>query len=188
MGRMKTSNRPVWLDSLQGALQPHPGAGAPHDLSAGRGVPERPLRLAILGIGNELNADDGAGVLVARALKARLAPNPQLLVLEAGAAPENFGGPLRRFQPTLVLMIDAVQMDAPPGAITWLAWEQIDGLSASTHTLPPSVFATYLMSELGCRVSLLGIQAACLEMGEPLSAAVQAAVEEVAAALVEALA
>jgi hydrogenase 3 maturation protease len=77
-------------------------------------------------------------------------------VLEAATAPESFGGPLRRFRPDLVLLVDAVQMDAPPGAVAWIEWERVDGLSASTHTLPPSILATYLMSELQCQVPCSG--------------------------------
>lgn len=146
-----------------------------------------PTRLALLGIGNELSADDGAGVLVARALRARLGLQKEYLVLEAGTVPENFGGPLRRFQPDLVLMVDAVQMDASPGTIVWLDWQQIDGLSASTHTLPPSVLATYLVSELKCQVALLGIQIAHLDFGQPLSAPVQAAADAVIDGLVHLL-
>ena len=40
--------------------------------------------------------------------------------MEAGPAPENFTGPLRRFRPDLVLLVDAAQMDAEPGTIGWL--------------------------------------------------------------------
>jgi hydrogenase 3 maturation protease len=164
MGPSPKSEDAAWLRSLGEVLS-----------SFQKG--NEPVRLAIVGIGNELSADDGAGVQAARALRARLGNQPQYLVLEGGMAPENFGGPLRRFQPDLVLMIDAVQMETTPGRIVWLQWEQIDGLSASTHTMPPSVMSTYLVSELKCRVALLGIQVACLDFGQPLSAPVQQAGE-----------
>ena len=54
-------------------------------------------------------------------------------------------------------------------------------MSASTHTLPPSVLASYLTSDLGCQMALIGIQPASLEMGHPLSPAVEAAVDRLAA-------
>jgi hydrogenase 3 maturation protease len=173
MGQSPRAKDAAWRRSLHEALRSvHRGDG--------------PVRLAVLGIGNELRADDGAGVYVARALHVRLGPRKEYLVLEAGTAPENFGGPLRRFQPDLVLLVDAVQMDAPAGTVAWIEWEQVDGLSASTHTLPPSILATYLMSELQCQVALLGIQIARLDFGEPLSAPVQQAVEAVVEGLLHA--
>ncbi len=109
------------------------------------------------------------------------------LVIDAGPAVENCTGLLRRFGPDLVLLIDAAQMDEAPGAVRWLSWEETDGLSASTHTLPPRVLAQYLTSELGCEVALLGIQPADTTIGAPLSPTAQAAVQSVTQALAELL-
>ena len=72
-------------------------------------------------------------------------------------------------------------------AALWLAWQETDGLSASTHNLPPRVLAQYLTSELGCEVALVGIQPADTTMGAPLSPAAQAAVQSVTQALADML-
>ncbi len=143
----------------------------------------RPARVAILGVGNELNGDDGAGVRAARALASTRPPAPGVLVIDAGTAPESFTGPLRRFAPDLVVEIDAADQGMPPGFTSWIDWSEADGLSASTHTLPPSVLATFLSRDLGCRVALVGVQPARLGTGGGLSPAVEAAVAELAAAL-----
>ncbi len=143
----------------------------------------RPPRVAILGIGNELNGDDAAGVWVVRELAARLTATPGVLLIDGGVAPENYTGPLRRFQPDLVLEIDAAHLEEAPGTTRWIDWREADGLSASTHTLPPSVLAGYLISELGCQVSLIGIQPASLELSDPLSPDVERAVRQLADAL-----
>jgi hydrogenase 3 maturation protease len=140
----------------------------------------RPARVAILGVGNDLNGDDGAGVFVVRALAARLPAGPGVLLIDAGNAPESCTGPLRRFAPDLILEIDAADTGGVPGTVTWLDWRDADGLSASTHTLPPSVLAEYLSAELGCRLVLIGVQPATLEMSARLSPAVSAAVNELA--------
>jgi hydrogenase 3 maturation protease len=142
----------------------------------------------VVGIGHELRGDDAAGIAVARALRPRVAAHEQVLVIDAGPAPENFTGPLRRFDPDLVLLVDAAQMNETAGTVRWLACRETAGLSASTHTLPPYVLAGYLTAELGCEVALLGIQPgnACL-VGAPLSTAVRKAVSAVAQALAEAL-
>lgn len=134
----------------------------------------------IVGIGNELSGDDAAGLAVVRALRKSLAEKPGLLLIEAGPAPENYTAPIRRFNPELILLIDAADLGEPPGQIFWLDWRQIDALSASTHSLPPSLFINYLTGELDCRVGFLGIQVQQLESGQPLSPPVLAAVEEIA--------
>lgn len=133
----------------------------------------------ILGIGNETNGDDAAGSCAARALAERLAEIAHVRVIDAGIAPENQTGPVRRFAPDLVVMIDAAQMNETPGAIRWLDWAETDGLSASTHTLPPYVLAKYLVAETGCAVGVIGIQPAQTGFGIPLSDVMAAAVADV---------
>ncbi len=144
-------------------------------------------RVAVLGIGNDLSGDDAVGVWIARELASRVDPQGDCLVLAAGTAPENFTGPLRRFRPDLVLLVDAAHLAAEPGTIAWLDWQQTDGLSGSTHTLPPSVLAQFLVEELRCRLALLVVQPASLEFDSPLTPRVQRAaetiVDELAAAL-----
>ncbi len=117
-------------------------------------------RIAVVGIGHELRGDDAAGVVLARTLQELVPRDDRLLVVDAGPVPENVGGLLRRFAPDIVLFVDAAQIGEEAGAVQWLAWEDITGLSASTHTLPLHVLAAYLRDELGCEVALLGIQPA----------------------------
>ncbi len=135
----------------------------------------RPGRVAVLGIGNELNGDDAVGIHVVRRLARRLRGRNDVLCVEGGTAPENLTGPLRRFRPDLVLLVDAASFDQPPGTAAIIPWPDIDGFSASTHTLPPSVFAEYVVRDLGCRVVVVGIQPAGLDFGRPLSPAVRVA-------------
>lgn len=149
--------------------------------------PDRPPRLAVLGIGHELYGDDAVGVWVAGELGA-LAPNGgNLLAVQGGSAPENFTGTLRRFGPDLVLMVDAALMHLEPGKTGWLSWQETSGFSASTHTLPLNILASYLTAELDCEVDLLGIQPAQTEVGAPLSPEVQQAAEGVARSISEIL-
>jgi hydrogenase 3 maturation protease len=153
--------------------------------------------VAVVGIGQELNGDDGAGVLVVRRLSAlarrgsgKAAPNKSqgpgafpgpcdLLIIEAAHAPENCLGPLLRFRPALVIVVDAAELGERPGTVRWLDWQETAGLSASTHTLPPSMLARFLVPAAGCEVAVLAIQAADTALGAPLSPEVAAAVEEI---------
>jgi len=108
---------------------------------------------------------------------------PGWLVVEAGLAPENFTGTLRRFQPDLVVLIDAAEMALPAGEIACLDWSAAGGWSASTHTLPLNMLSAFLVSELGCQVMVLGIQPMQMEMDQPFSQEVTRAVDEVVAEL-----
>lgn len=140
-----------------------------------------PPRIAILGIGNPFRSDDAAGVLIAHTLSSRAsALDPEhLLILEAGQAPENTTGKLRRFAPNLVLLIDAADMGETPGRVKCIPEESIDGMSASTHSLPLSILARYLTLELNCTVILLGIQPGSNEVGEAISPEVSQSINEV---------
>jgi hydrogenase 3 maturation protease len=146
---------------------------------------ERPPRVALMGVGNDLRSDDGAGLALVRALGERLPADTdnRLLVVEAGQAPENFSGALRRFRPDLVVLLDAAHLGEEPGAVRWLAASAAAGMSASTHTLPLHMLAAYLEAELGCTVALLGIQPADISFGGPISPPVREAVEALAGAL-----
>jgi hydrogenase 3 maturation protease len=119
--------------------------------------------LAVIGIGNEFNGDDAAGVLVIRHLQRLLPFHPLLLLIEAGVAPENFTSQLRKFQPHWVWMLDAAEMGKTAGSIQLLDWQKSQGVSAITHGLPPTLFARFVMEEFGSRIFLFGIQPELVE-------------------------
>lgn len=142
-------------------------------------------RIAIVGVGQELRGDDAAGLVVAQRLLARSPQSSSLLVVEGGHAPENCTGALRRFKPDLVVLVDAAALNLPPGSIQLLNWEEIGGLSATTHTMPLHLLARYLMVELSCQVVMVGIQPIDTTLGVPLSSPVEKAVREVVAGIGE---
>lgn len=168
--------KPSWLEVLEPKLKPSSAS-------------DHPPRLAIVGIGNELRGDDAAGLVFARTIKRLLTRcEPPVLVIDAGAAPENFTGRLRQFKPELVLFADAAQMNEIPGTVQLLDLNGTTGLDGSTHTLPPWVIAQYLVHELGCQVALLGIQPESDALGDSLSPRVRSDVAQAArdlAALVD---
>ena len=90
-----------------------------------------------------MRSDDTAGVLIARSLSQHVSTD-QVLILEGGPAPENRTGELRRFAPDLVLIVDAAEMGEPSGAVLWISEDDVDGMSASTHSLPLSMLVHYL--------------------------------------------
>ena len=123
---------------------------------------------------------DGAGPALCTALQILGGSHPDRLVVDAGTAPENVTGLLRRFGPDVVVLVDAADMSRRPGAVRWLERGCTLGCSASTHTLPLEMLATYLRQSLGCDVRLLGIQPAVIGEEGPLSAPVRRTVERLA--------
>ena len=144
-------------------------------------------RVALVGIGNEINGDDGAGVWIVHTLSQSLPEKPgapsalwvDWLFVEAGLAPENFTGTLRRFLPDLVVLIDAADMGLSAGDIASLDWTAAGGWSASTHTLPLNMLSSFLVSELNCQVMVLGLQPLQMGMDQPLSEPIELAVKEI---------
>jgi hydrogenase 3 maturation protease len=120
-------------------------------------------------------------VLIARTLSNRdcALDADHILIIEAGQAPENTTAELRKFAPDLVFIIDAAEMGQRPGAIQWIPEEAIDGMSASTHSLPLSMLARFLTLDLNCMVTLLGIQPGSIEVGGEISAEVLHAIQEI---------
>jgi hydrogenase 3 maturation protease len=110
-----------------------------------------------------------------------------LLVIDAGHAPENQTAELRRFAPEMILLVDAADMGQEPGSIRWIEIDEIDGMSASTHTLPLSMLAKYLSLELACDIQLLGIQPRSIDFEERISEDVLQAVNEIVTELSQSL-
>jgi hydrogenase 3 maturation protease len=144
--------------------------------------------ISVVGMGQELRGDDGLGPCVARRLQDMVGASESALVLDAGPAPENLTGVIRRFGPDLVILVDAAQMDEIPGRIHLFDFDDCTGLTASTHSLPPSVVAEYLSRQVGCDVMLLGIQPDETSIGSPLSEAARESIDQAATGLAETIA
>lgn len=146
-------------------------------------------RLAILGAGHELMADDAAGVAITDALIERFGDGSERFrVWSGGTAPECFTGVIKAFQADHVLIIDAADFGGAPGALCDVEPSVVGGVSFSTHMLPLKVMLEYLQKELGCRATILGIQPACLEFGGEMTPEVRETVDAVIRALGDGLA
>ena len=147
----------------------------PFDISS---VLKKMSRVAIVGIGSEFRGDDAAGVLVARNLK-KSVKSPNVLVIEAGVAPENFTSEIRKFKPSHVILIDAADFKAEPGTVRLFKDLSVAiGQSISTHKLSLSILSDYLHDQTSAKVLLIGIQPAGAEMGSKMCKKVEDSVNE----------
>jgi hydrogenase 3 maturation protease len=143
-------------------------------------------RIAVLGIGSDLRADDGAGVLVAEALRKRKSRTCKVFI--GGTAPENLTGEIRKFQPTHLIIVDALEAGLAKGAVRVIDPKTVGGFSSSTHKMPMKVFTDYVSRSIGCEVIIVGIQPVTLEFNAPLSPEVLKAVKRVSDAIAGVLA
>ena len=135
----------------------------------------------VLTVGNGMMGDDGAGALLAQML--REAPVQDWEVLNGGAAPENILHRVRELAPERVLLVDAADMDLPPGSIYRIQEDRLDDpFLFTTHTLPLT-FLIQSLREFVPQVELLGIQPEVVAFGFPMSPAIKQAVAQVYADL-----
>jgi len=142
--------------------------------------------VAVVGIGSDLRADDAAGVEVVRRLRRHLT-SQNVLLIDAGVAPENFTAEIKKFGPSHVLMIDATDLGLESGTTSIVDLSKITGPSIFSHRLPLSIFADYLRAQVKTQIILLGIQPANARMGVAMSEQVKKAVDEVSEVLLKAL-
>ena len=123
--------------------------------------------MAILGVGSRVKRDDSVGLVVVDHLKGKV---PSFVkVFDCETVPESFTGPIRRFSPSHVLIIDAAKLGLNIGEIRFLHPDSIVESASSTHILSLSILSEYIISEIGAKVLLLGIQPRDLRFGMELT-------------------
>lgn len=142
-------------------------------------------RIAVVGVGSELKADDAAGIIAARHCEKECAAD-SFKVMYGYTAPENITGEIRAFAPTHLIIIDAADISETPGAIAFIDQNTIEGISFSTHMMPLNILMEYIASETPCTIIVVGIQPATLLFGAPVTPTVSAAAIELGTAIVTA--
>jgi len=135
----------------------------------------------IVGIGNTLKGDDGAGPLVCEQLSGKICAE----VIDTGTVPENYIQKIIKKAPQNLLVIDAIDFGAPAGIINIFKPEQLDSFVLSTHTLSPRLFVDLVCKEITADVYFIGIQPAQMQLGQPQSSQVSEAIQRLVGALSE---
>jgi hydrogenase 3 maturation protease len=112
------------------------------------------METLILCIGNQEGGDDGIGPYIAERLKNESSHD---MVLDCGTVPENYTGVIKRQQPKTLILIDAAEMNLPPGEIRIIPRGKIGTMHLSTHGIPLSVFIDYMEKEVPS-IIFIGIQ------------------------------
>jgi hydrogenase 3 maturation protease len=126
-------------------------------------------KLVLVGVGNPLWGDDGAGPALAHRLEGKI---PALLV-DGGEVPEHYWGTIVAYGPQTILVIDAIDWGDTPGSVAILDRVQEKGFPLSTHRIPLNLFLDLLRKETGADVFVLGIQPARVAFGSSMSLKIQ---------------
>lgn len=139
--------------------------------------------VVVVGVGNPLRGDDAAGCLVAR----RLRGTEGALVIEAEEVPESFVGDIAAAMPDAVVMVDAVDLGAAPGAVAVLEREQVATYAPTTHRLPLSLVMEVVERRTGADVFLIAVQPSRVDFGVATTPEVSETAERLAGMLAELL-
>jgi hydrogenase 3 maturation protease len=126
-------------------------------------------KVMILGVGNTLRGDDGAGPYLIKQLESHV----DAILLDCGEVPENFLGKITEIHPDNIIIIDAVNLGAKPGAVAILDDENLSGSSWSTHHASLKLFINCLKANTRSKVLILGIQPKSTDFGREISAEVK---------------
>lgn len=139
-------------------------------------------RFGVVGIGNVLKGDDGAGCRLAERLEGKIdAP-----VVDACEVPENYGGWVERRGLESVVYVDAVEFEGYPGEVRIIPLENLMMSASSTHHLSLHYMIKYLEEEWAGEAILVGIKPKSMVLDDGLSEEVESGVRKLADALLEA--
>ncbi len=149
------------------------------DLRSGLEAIAEDGKVYVVGLGNLDRADDGAGVLVAHALK-KLYPRFSFsehdgvegTVLDISETPGD----------ATVFFVDAANIKAPPGTIKVVRKEDVNEKEITTHRVAVALMAS-LLERGGKRSAVICIQPGRIEFREPVTEPVERAVKTVVATL-----
>ena len=129
-------------------------------------------KTVIVGIGNTLKGDDGAGPQICNILRAKITAE----IIDVGSTPENYIAKIIKMSPEKLLIIDAVDFGAAPGTVKIFDIKDLSKFLLSTHSLSPHLFIEAIRSEIDVEVIFIGIQPANLQLGQGLSKQVSDAI------------
>ena len=137
------------------------------------------MRTVVIGIGNALRGDDGAGIAVAERLHGVACDEEPSRLIEAWEGAD------------AAILVDTVVSGAPPGTLHRFdaSEEPIPAheLRSSTHAIgvAETIELARALGRLPKRVVVYGIEGARFDPGDPLSPEVEAAVRRVVATIEE---
>jgi hydrogenase 3 maturation protease len=123
-------------------------------------------RVIILGIGNTLRSDDGAGSLLASRIKDKVS----FKVFDSGSTPENYLEKIIKENPETLVILDAADFGGSPGEFKVLEAEELSTVNFfSTHNASITLTINYLKNSIKADIIILIIQPKTIAFSDNLS-------------------
>ena len=122
----------------------------------------------LIGMGNDINADDGIAPYIIR----ELGELKFFITLDVGTLPENFTKKIAEMHPSHIIILDAAMIDGEPGTINLVNPDAVDEVIFTTHHIPLSYTIQRLKAMCGAEVIIIGIKPKMLDTGMPMTPAV----------------
>jgi hydrogenase 3 maturation protease len=133
------------------------------------------MKTVVIGVGNELKADDGIGLQVAKQLQDEGLAGKDIMVIPA-EVPENHIQPIVKFRPELLVLVDSADFRGKAGEVRAIRDEEISKVFTNTHSVPLILFLEAVKERSPeMRTIFIGIQPKQLAFGKPMSPEVKKA-------------
>ena len=131
-------------------------------------------KFGLIGVGNAIRGDDGAGPAVAERLSGKVG----FPVVDASEVPENYSSWILNGDFEAVVFVDAVDFGGAPGEVRLIPVSDLMISASSTHRLSLHFLIRYLLEQWNGEAVLVGIQPVSIELDAGLSGEVERGVTE----------
>ena len=122
---------------------------------------QKDKKILFVGVGNLLKSDDGVGVYIS----SRIENKGSISSLNAEVSIENYIGKINTINPDIMVIIDCMDLQSPPGTFRLLLPGQTGDLTFNTHNISLKRLSDFFYMP----VYILGIQPEKIDFGENIS-------------------
>lgn len=134
-------------------------------------------KVVFVGLGNELRADDAAGIELVKRIKAKEVFKDSHFII-AGQNPENYLQTILNYDPDMVIFIDAAEWNGNPGEIKIFIDEEISQTEFSTHTFSIKMIKDYLLNQKQMNFMFIGIKPLQTKFEQALSEPIKKSIDK----------
>jgi len=142
----------------------------------------RGKRFGVVGVGNVMKGDDGAGPEVVAELMKR---GFSLPCVDATEVPENYAGWVPKQELEAVVFVDAVEFGGVPGECRVIPFEHLMISASNTHRMSLHYTVMFLRDQWEGDAILVGVQPKSMTLGEGLSEEVSVGVEQLVTTMLD---
>jgi hydrogenase 3 maturation protease len=132
---------------------------------------QKDKRILFAGIGNLLRSDDGVGVYISSGIKNKASVSS----INVEVSIENYIGKINSLNPDILILIDCVDLNSPPGTFKLLNLNQINDHTFNTHNISLNKLRNFFKMP----VWVLGIQPQKIDFGENISYLVRSVADRI---------